>query len=786
MFLGFNWNGDRRLIPAKYQGTCIICSRPVEIGDQIYWQKKEIIHQRCFESQKKFENSLQEVLEKLFVSQSMHKLSEVRKLLLDALPERPLVALPENIEIYDNIWKLIELRDYNAALRLVEKATSLHPENPLFQIIQAVILANLKRKEEAKKIFDNALPSMENKTFLKEDAILNFFVSQKIVPAVMEHLDGFEAIEKGKRKRAKKLLDIIIKDKEWQIFGRLIETAYLPIEEACKELNGLLELSIRLAKNPPKLMKTDGSTSSAFTSGNILFEMAVNSTKFDRLTTSDGKRDEVLGLVKEFSSPHDPELLLWYVENFYLNDDANKLGKLHEKDKEFNVWYCKEKDRQNFRLDGATAMEHVKAHQVWNNPSNWLLLIRAEAEAKQFPAACDHCVKFLELYGPEYYDKIFGIMRGNLSTDLTSPYDTFFTVPHMELLFASDQKEKAMELFIQMLGETSPDQHAQIQMLRGNATKFLSEKLIGSKANLSILERLESSIKGKDERNKFYNKILEKDPTNLFALGKIPLVKTDSGEEGQIMRILEKMPTDDGFLKLVEGNNIEYKESWYLSDEDKNEIEKCDPEYLKQLKESGKEVHDHYTKLAKLNQNERIQCIKTVEQGMQLHITKSVCAFLNTGGGELYFGVAENESADPDEKKKPIPVGIENDVKKAGSLDGLKQKIREDITKILNYQPNNMFAADGFIQFSFKDHQGKKLLKLTMKPINQIELWPSSVYLKMDSKLKIPVYTKDGMPVTMRREDNSNKQITGKNLTDWARQKVTELGETKKPKSVDK
>ena len=93
---------------------------------------------------------------------------------------------------------------------------------------------------------------------------------------------------------------------------------------------------------------------------------------------------------------------------------------------------------------------------------------------------------------------------------------------------------------------------------------FLSEKLIGSKANLSILERLDSSIKGKDERDKFFKHILEKDPTNQFVSGKMPSVRLNSGEEGQMVRILEKMPTDDGFLKLVEGNNIEYKKSWYL------------------------------------------------------------------------------------------------------------------------------------------------------------------------------------------------------------------------------
>tara|TARA_B110000014_G_C20098104_1_gene575911 strand:+ start:146 stop:1468 length:1323 start_codon:yes stop_codon:yes gene_type:complete len=148
--------------------------------------------------------------------------------------------------------------------------------------------------------------------------------------------------------------------------------------------------------------------------------------------------------------------------------------------------------------------------------------------------------------------------------------------------------------------------------------------------------------------------------------------------------------------KLIEkeGQNLEYKESIFINKENiKNQIPEKTPNRNQRIEEKFKKEQDNW----------------------ELDIMKSICAFLNTDGGELIIGVKDDHTV----------IGMKNELKTLktrtyGSAKMFKNKHSKNMEKITNEHLEDAYErklAD-LIDFHFKDHILK--INLAFVPLEKI------------------------------------------------------------------
>tara|TARA_Y100000590_G_scaffold346011_1_gene396052 strand:- start:2702 stop:3982 length:1281 start_codon:yes stop_codon:yes gene_type:complete len=178
-------------------------------------------------------------------------------------------------------------------------------------------------------------------------------------------------------------------------------------------------------------------------------------------------------------------------------------------------------------------------------------------------------------------------------------------------------------------------------------------------------------------------------------------------------------------FKNDESLELEFKESIFVSrDETEKEIKKLED---KLKKESEKEIKKLEGKLKneklkesnrsidKLKNEKRIELNRSGDKRVLLDIMQTICSFLNTNGGEIFIGVA-------DDKKivgiKSILKIIQEDKKfKNNAKDGLIQKIRNQTREHFPKHPD-------LIDIDFQELPNKdELCRIIVKPSYSIRAY---------------------------------------------------------------
>ncbi|PIN90976.1 hypothetical protein COU57_02570 [Candidatus Pacearchaeota archaeon CG10_big_fil_rev_8_21_14_0_10_32_14] len=204
------------------------------------------------------------------------------------------------------------------------------------------------------------------------------------------------------------------------------------------------------------------------------------------------------------------------------------------------------------------------------------------------------------------------------------------------------------------------------------------------------------------------------------------MVMLTNRQVGRVQRILSDLPESKliPIIKKGETYNIEFKKDilWSIN---YTEI---------QIKESKSyELHTFRHKASKII------------------IAKSICALLNSQGGNLLIGIQENRS----QNKEDEIIGIEPDLErlklqgKAEGLDAYKRMIIDDI--IRPYFPPKIYNhLIDFIKFEFEEIDKKIILNIS------VSRSASPIFLNLEGK-----------KMFMIRTDTQSRQIENEELVDY-------------------
>jgi len=729
MFVGFADHDNWLRMRNKIENNCVACGLEVPIdkeygGDSespIYWNRKRaIMHETCYDNQKKLTRDIRdEILETLITDPPKAK-------------EKWANAMARYIprsKFHRHLLGLMETADYENASMLIESALTADSENGDEDPVLHVQLAIAQSPESSKK---KSFAGAEKHL----DTALNIFEYRKESYGTFGTYDyemleilGILAQAVGHvfdNERAKRLAEIVLSIDPDNINALLTKADASADKDACEIYNNALS-------------QRRGGPHRRF---------LIVRKKFLMLCKNETEsRDKALENVKKFMSPSDPELLLWFFENFYMpcssSDQAAAIkgikenGKITIKTATPNVLEELDKKQADLaRFDSQRQPLSEKAEINWDDLPNRYILSIAQQRHFQLEEAVKCLDSYLRMYGPATFDEIIGIERGTATTRWQESlvYCFWFIDMHIQL-FAMQDHEKAVKFF-----KTAVSAYGQSR----------DERFFGNKTLMMIDEGF---VARKDEagREKFLRYVLEQDENNQFALEKLGEEARASSEKP----VIAAGSTATEYPSIPdEGPNVEWKKGWHLDDKEKEEIKNCDSEFIKKLEDEDVKTDSRQKILARLSPGVRSsQAPAWVQDCVWLDIVKTVNAFLNSDGGTLYFGVAEKDG-------KPDVVGISNDVTEAGGAkDDLRRSIRQRIEAFFNDRPNNLFeAGEGFCSFEFAEQKdGKEILLLKVKKIPEY-MWPVWVLQKNHSELKEKVYDAKGEAVAMQRIDESDKE----------------------------
>ena len=237
-----------------------------------------------------------------------------------------------------------------------------------------------------------------------------------------------------------------------------------------------------------------------------------------------------------------------------------------------------------------------------------------------------------------------------------------------------------------------------------------------------------------------FNEMLQRDLENSMKLllknnPKLQDTKAKTGDEtNPLYDKIEKIE-DWWKFKEEEGQELEYKQTAFVFSEDKFNNEN------KKLFANKEEHPEPYKDKLDIEKN----------KFELLNITKTVCAFLNTDGGEIFIGV-NNESG--------RIVGLDEDKQSRFSGDtdfnfpdhykrGLEMKFRQ----IENYLPHN-------VRMKFCKGEFPTLLRILVTPIE-----PSGTPAEVKGRKKDKIWLLDKTLTYVRENDEDQKYEGGK----WSR-----------------
>lgn len=489
--------------------------------------------------------------------------------------------------------------------------------------------------------------------------------------------------------------------------------------------------------------------------------------------------DKALSNAKKFASPKDPSLLLWFFENFYRpneewyrqvqedHENLNYVSKAAEEEV-----HEKEKSLVKFENESRPAIT-TNSGTDWGDLFNRFLLIQAQARSGFVDAACLSFLKYLRRYGPTIFDEIFGIERGNESTnyDESSVYYFVLVTYHIGFVAATDH-EMAMKMWDVICSSTDFPNYGAV----------LSEH---------TLMALSNGIKDTAERKKFWLSVLQIEKNNIIAQKELGMkdkmeISTEGGGTGTIEKILVYEPKAKGKIGGDEDQNHEWKESFFPHDEEEfleKQRGRRHRKLLKDWKKDNKGSVEEFEKWWKENPNDQLP--KKAEQksakaehddSVNKEVSETVCAFLNVNDGKLYIGVANDGTV----------IGVDRDLERSGETDIIKQKdwLKKHITEkvkshfgqkgdIRSCKPTNLFTE--LVKYSWEvrpDSHGedKTILKLKVKALPKVTMLETPAML---SDVTNTMFDKDGVmqdvdmgEVAYFREVESNMPYKGQKLNE--------------------
>ena len=240
-------------------------------------------------------------------------------------------------------------------------------------------------------------------------------------------------------------------------------------------------------------------------------------------------------------------------------------------------------------------------------------------------------------------------------------------------------------------------------------------------------------------KKKYCLKILEKDPYNKLAQ-KITGIKPKdrlSPDEKEKRSLKIKDISDK--MEKEEDIHTEYKEKYFLTEEDKRELRAVNSEK---------------------SESEQDRAIQTISNDVHLDVSKSICAFLNTEGGTLSIGVHDDgrilgvEHDFDTVKKLSKPGKCETEIQKR---DQLKQRITTNVKNHIEKSPSILFSK--LIKYEWEYKQTKSGKKMILHVQAREALHPH------DSEWPLMI---NG--AAYRREDERDMPLTGtafRDLMKW-------------------
>ena len=646
----------------KYTGICKQCEKSFDVGTDMKWlQPIGPFHIDCYERYASFESGLEEVLELLLKSTS-----QAKQKLIQTLTHCNLDRL------YSIIGTLVDAEDHDNVIELLNNIRE--TENDWYlQIVLGSCYFSKGNKNDDKDKYKRF-------TEMSIDRSIAILSSKKVssLGEVKEwrlgrHIRNIETFDKEKILSLIELLLAINPD------SRVLNARKANLStvgEALSIDNTLLNQAVDQWKWDKHSIKNSVKTEG---SGNAMYELF--NARFTK-TFRCARTTNPIKIAKRYASPNDSELLFPFLFTWYANTSADE--------------FFKKYDQVNTK-QSSSLFDVYLAILVANEPKQYGYNFSAESKTYAGNPFIVHkcCLEFLRLVGPTPYDEIFEIKDKDdmILSSNTILYDEFVHQNHIHALLESGKKIQALKTFFTRLGNSNDEASipaisdtklldklldAWKEFFPGPFTTWFNQQTFWSEND----ERRNRTEAGYTSLKRFCTAILKKFPNNEFALAKLNKTTPEKSASPQA-NITEQVMREKSFDEIgkysgIEGQNLEFKASYFLSESDKSKITGTDAQ----------------------------KAIQSKEKSIQKEVSESVSAFMNTNKGEVLLGIADDRKF----------VGVEGDIKRCGgSEDKYIQKVKNNLKSHLNDYPGLFQHVD--FKFKTATTSNKTFFSIAVKPV---------------------------------------------------------------------